>query len=87
MARSNIAGMIESLIAPLIDGMGIELVDVEFVKEGSRYYLRVFIDKPGGINLDDCQAVSEKLDVFWTRRTRCHMLIPWKYHHPVLSGR
>ena len=37
------------------------LVDVEFLKEGANWYLRVYIDKPGGIAIDDCQAVSEQL--------------------------
>ncbi|GBF32671.1 clustered with transcription termination protein NusA [Desulfocucumis palustris] len=81
MARSNIAGMIEDLIAPLIGGMGIELVDVEFVKEGNRHYLRVFIDKPGGVGLDDCQAVSEKLDVFLDEKDP----VPYSYTLEVSS--
>lgn len=38
-----------------------DLVDVEFVKEFGSYFLRVYIDKPGGVNLDDCQAMSEML--------------------------
>ena len=38
-----------------------ELVDVEFVKEGSNRYLRAYIDKPGGITIDDCEAVSRRL--------------------------
>ena len=38
-----------------------ELVDVEYVKEGSNWYLRAYIDKPGGITVDDCEAVSRRL--------------------------
>ena len=45
----------------LLDGSGIELVDVEYVKEKD-WYLRVFIDKPEGIGIEDCQALSEKLE-------------------------
>ena len=39
----------------------LELVDVEFAKEAGRWYLRYYIDKPGGVNLDDCQAVSAEI--------------------------
>ena len=45
----------------LLDGSGVELVDVEYVKEKD-WYLRVFIDKPEGIGIEDCQALSEKLE-------------------------
>lgn len=51
---------------PIVEGLGFELVDVEYVREGSQWYLRILIDKPGGITLDDCEAVhkplSDKLD-------------------------
>lgn len=40
---------------------GFELVDVEYVKEGGTWYLRAYIDKPGGISIDDCEAVSRRL--------------------------
>ena len=46
------------LIQPLIDANNFELVDVEFVKEGSDWYLRVYIDKDGGITVDDCELIS-----------------------------
>lgn len=48
----------EQLIQPLIDANNFELVDVEFVKEGSEWYLRVYIDKDGGITVDDCELIS-----------------------------
>ena len=48
----------EQLIQPLIDSNNFELVDVEFVKEGSDWYLRVYIDKDGGITVDDCELIS-----------------------------
>lgn len=56
----------EELVIPLIEQNNFELVDIEYVKEGSNWYLRVYIDKPGGINVDDCElisrALSDKLD-------------------------
>lgn len=48
----------EQLIQPIIDANNFELYDVEYVKEGGEYYLRVYIDKEGGITVEDCQLVS-----------------------------
>lgn len=48
----------EELIQPVIDGHGFELVDIEYVKEGQDWYLRAYIDKEGGITIDDCETVS-----------------------------
>lgn len=48
----------EQLIQPLIDANNFELVDVEYVKEGSDWYLRVYIDKEGGITVNDCELIS-----------------------------
>ena len=81
MARYNVAEAVESMAAPLVGGMGLELVSVEFVKEASRYYLRVFIDKPGGVTLDDCQALSGKLDMLLDEKD----LIPYSYVLEVSS--
>ncbi len=49
------------MLQPYIDAEGFELVDVEYVKEGSHFFLRVYVDKPGGIDIDDCGRVSEYL--------------------------
>lgn len=48
----------EAIIQPIVDANGFELVDVEYVKEGGTWYLRAYIDKPGGITVDDCELVS-----------------------------
>lgn len=48
----------EAIIRPITDANGFELVDVEYVKEGGTWYLRAYIDKPGGITVDDCELVS-----------------------------
>ena len=50
----------EELIQPIVDNFNFELVDVEYVREKD-WYLRIFIDKQGGVEIDDCQLVSEKL--------------------------
>lgn len=51
----------EEILLPIIERNGFELVDVEYVKEGGNWYLRAYIDKPGGINVDDCEMVSREL--------------------------
>ena len=51
----------EEILIPIVEEYGFELVDVEYVKEGSNWYLRAYIDKPGGITVNDCEAVSRKL--------------------------
>lgn len=48
----------EELLLPIIESNGFELVDVEYVKEAGTWYLRAYIDKPGGISVDDCEVVS-----------------------------
>ena len=51
----------EKLLLPIVEQNGFELVDVEYVKEGGSWYLRAYIDKPGGITVDDCEIVSRSL--------------------------
>ena len=51
----------EELITPIVEANGFELVDVEYVKEGGTWYLRAYIDKEGGITVDDCEIVSRAL--------------------------
>lgn len=50
----------EELLEPIIAEHGFELVDVEYVKEAGNWYLRAYIDKPGGITVDDCEIVSRQ---------------------------
>ena len=52
----------EELLKPITEELGFEIVDVEFVKEAGEYYLRAYIDKEGGITIDDCETVSRRLD-------------------------
>lgn len=51
----------ERLLAPIVEQYGVEIYDVEYVKEGKDYYLRVYIDKPSGVNIQDCENVSRAL--------------------------
>lgn len=59
--REEYESKTEELITPIVDEKGFELVDVEYVKEGSNWYLRAYVDKPGGITINDLEAVSRKL--------------------------
>ena len=52
----------EELITPILDRMNLELVDVEYVKEGGTWYLRAYIDKEGGITVNDCEAVAREMN-------------------------
>ena len=52
----------EELITPILERMQFELVDVEYVKEGATWYLRTYIDKEGGITVNDCEAVAREMN-------------------------
>ena len=52
----------EELITPILDRMNFELVDVEYVKEGGTWFLRAYIDKEGGITVNDCEAVAREMN-------------------------
>ena len=62
MASKNIVSEIGPLIRSVVTGTGFDLYDLVFVKEGSNWYLRVFIDKPGGVNIIDCETVSRAVE-------------------------
>lgn len=51
----------EALLIPILEEKGYEMVDVEYVKEGSNWYLRAYVDKPGGITINDLESVSRRL--------------------------
>ena len=59
---ANVAERVYSLIEETVKNEGVTLWDVRFLKEGANWYLRVFIDKPEGISIDDCTAVSHAID-------------------------
>lgn len=58
----KIVNAISALAAPVVENLGFELWNVEYVKEAGSWFLRVYIDKPGGVAIDDCEAVSRALD-------------------------
>lgn len=61
MAVGKVAAAVEKITAPIVESLGMELIEVEYVKEGPSWYLRLYIDKRGGVSIDDCQLVSESV--------------------------
>ncbi|MEW9697681.1 ribosome maturation factor RimP [Paenibacillus sp. SI8] len=61
VTQAQIKSVIEDMLKDFIEQNGFELVDVEYVKEGSNWFLRVYADKEGGIDIDDCGRISEYL--------------------------
>lgn len=62
MSHENVESKIEKLLKPIIENLEYELYDVLYVKEGKDYYLRIIIDKIGGISIEDCEKVNNAID-------------------------
>lgn len=58
---SKVIDVVEGLAGPILDELQLELVDIEYVKEGKNWFLRVFIDKDSGVDIEECGIVSERL--------------------------
>lgn len=78
---SNIVETVSALVEPLAAEQGLEVVDVTFTREGGRWYLRVYIDKPGGVGIDDCERLSELMSAALDERDP----IPQSYYLEVSS--
>ena len=70
----------EAMLAPIVESkQDSSLVDVEYVKEAGTWYLRGYIDKPGGITVNDCETVSQKLSATsWTRMISSKTATLWR---------
>jgi ribosome maturation factor RimP len=62
VAKQNVAATVTDLLQPIFKESEVELVEVTYTKEGNEWYLRVFIDKPGGVDIEDCQNISRIID-------------------------
>ena len=62
---ASIEERVESLLKEKIEAIGYELYDVEYSKEGKNYFLRIFIDKTGGIDLNDCEKVNNEIEQYF----------------------
>ena len=57
----KVTEIVEEMAAPILEELNLELVEVEYVKEGRNWFLRVYIDKENGVDIEECGIVSEKL--------------------------
>lgn len=62
MGKGSVTESIEELVTPITEENRLELVDVEYKKEGKDWFLRIFIDKEGGVTVDDCTRVSREIE-------------------------
>lgn len=67
---------------PIVEGLGCTLWDVEYVREGADYFLRLYIDKEGGVDINDCEAVSRAVDPILDEKDP----IEGSYHFEVCSA-
>ena len=78
MAGEEIRKRVEALVEPVIADLGLELVDIDY-RKGKRAHLCIYIDKPGGVTIDDCEKVSRALSPFWTSGIPCReAAISWR---------
>ena len=78
----KITQTVAALAKPIVEARGCSLWDVEYVREGADYILRVAIDKEGGVDIDDCEAISRALDPILDE----HDPIPDRYQFEVCSA-
>jgi len=64
MGTSVDLGRIEKLVLPVLDVEGFELVDLRYLQDAGRWVLRFYLDKPGGVTVDDCERASRKIEAF-----------------------
>ncbi|HCS72949.1 MAG TPA: ribosome maturation factor RimP [Clostridiales bacterium] len=68
MAGVKTKNLVEEILQPILEQNDYELVDIEYTKEGSHWYLRIYIDKEGGVTVDDCQTVSEQVSMWLDKK-------------------
>ena len=78
----KVTEIVAELAAPVAAEFGCELWDVEYVREGSEYFLRLYIDKEGGVDIDDCEAISRAMDPILDEKDP----VPGSYHFEVCSA-
>lgn len=78
----KIAGQVWDLAQPVVEGFGLKLWDVEYVREGADWYLRLYIDKDGAVDINDCEKVSRAMDPILDEKD----LIPDSYTFEVCSA-
>ena len=78
----KVTDLVAEFARPIVEAHGCELWDVEYVREGSEYFLRLYLDKEGGVDINDCEAVSRAVDPILDEKDP----IPGSYHFEVCSA-
>ena len=78
----KVTELVAKLAQPVVEEKGCELWDVEYVREGSERFLRIYLDKEGGVDINDCEAVSRAMDPILDEADP----IPESYHFEVCSA-
>ena len=78
----KVTELVASFAKPVVESHGCELWDVEYVREGSDYFLRLYIDKEGGVDINDCEAISRAVDPILDEKDP----IKESYHFEVCSA-
>ena len=78
----KVTELVAAFARPIVEAHGCELWDVEYVREGSDYFLRLYLDKEGGVDINDCEAVSRAVDPILDEKDP----IPGSYHFEVCSA-
>ena len=78
----KVTELVASFSKPIVEAHGCELWDVEYVREGSEYFLRLYLDKEGGVDINDCEAISRAVDPILDEKDP----IAESYHFEVCSA-
>ena len=78
----KVTDQVAAFAQPVVEAHGCSLWDVEYVREGSEYFLRLYIDKEGGVDINDCEAISRAVDPILDEKDP----IPGSYHFEVCSA-
>ena len=78
----KVTELVASFAEPIVKQHGCELWDVEYVREGSEYFLRLYLDKEGGVDINDCEAISRAIDPILDEKDP----IQGSYHFEVCSA-
>ena len=80
--QMKVTELVEKLARPIVEENGCQLWDVEYVREGSEYFLRLYLDKEGGVDINDCERISRAMDPILDEKDP----IPTSYHFEVCSA-
>ena len=78
----KVTELVAQLAKPVVEAIGCSLWDVEYVREGSEYFLRLYLDKEGGVDINDCERISRAMDPILDEKDP----IPTSYHFEVCSA-